>query len=238
MIEKEKAIYNDFGDKSEDQLPWTIGDVIFTYVLIFALSVFAVGLLLMTGIDANTSLFPAILQVLLSLITLSVIFLIVTKKYNVPFLPAFGFSGKKIQNHLLLGIAVSFMLVISTSLVSYVFTELIGVNRENPYINIPEEKLRVISIMAVLIAPSIEEIFFRGFMQPALVKSFGIFGGIVLTALVFGFSHAQYLDYSTALAAVIVIGLVLGITRHYTNSVVPGIFAHLFNNLFAAMNLQ
>lgn len=238
MVENENVDYTIANIQSEQHVPWKISDVIFTYILIFALSVAAIGILLITGIDANESLFPAILQILLSFITLSVIYTIVTKKYNIPFLEAFGISSKKMPAFFIQGITVSFILVISTSLVSYFFTEIIGIHRENPYVNIPEEKLRMISIMAVFIAPVIEEIFFRGFMQPALVKSFGVFGGIFLTALIFGLSHAQYLDYSTALVAVIVIGLVLGTTRHYTNSVVPGIIAHLLNNLFAALSLQ
>lgn len=238
MIEKESIIEDKQQMMKEEQVPWSLIDVIFTYVFIFALSVFAVGLLLMTGIDANISLFPAVLQVLLSVITISIIFLIVSKKYKIPITNAFGFSAKLFPSHFVQGIAVSFILVISTSLVSYFFTEIIGVTRQNPYINMSAEKMRIISIMAVMLAPSVEEIFFRGYMQPALVKSFGIFGGIFLTALIFGLSHSQYLDYSTALVAVTVIGLILGITRHYTNSVVPGIVAHLFNNFFAAMNLQ
>jgi len=238
MVEKENTGFTTADIKKEEQVPWKISDVMFTYILIFALSIAAIGILLISGIDANESLFPAILQVLLSLITLSVIFIIVTKKYNIPFLKAFGISTRKMPTFLIQGVAVSFILVISTSLVSYVFTEMMGIHRENPYINVPEEKLRMISVMAVLIAPVVEEIFFRGFMQPALVKSFGIFGGIFLTALIFGLSHAQYLDYSTALVAVTVIGLILGVTRHYANSVVPGILAHLLNNLFAALSLQ
>ncbi|MDD3014088.1 MAG: type II CAAX endopeptidase family protein [Candidatus Gastranaerophilales bacterium] len=238
MVEKENTDFITTNIQNEAQLPWKISDVLFTYILILALSVVAIGILLISGVDANESLFPAILQVLLSIITLSVIFIIVTKKYNIPFLKAFGISTGKMPSYFIQGITVSFILVISTSLISYVFTEMMGVHRENPYVNVPQEKLRMISIMAVLIAPVVEEIFFRGFMQPALVKSFGIFGGIFLTALVFGLSHAQYLDYSTALAAVITIGLVLGVARHYTNSVVPGIFAHLLNNLFAALSLQ
>jgi len=40
----------------------------------------------------------------------------------------------------------------------------------------PAEKLRIISLLAVFIAPVVEEIFFRGFMQPALVKNLGMFG--------------------------------------------------------------
>ena len=74
-------------------------------------------------------------------------------------------------------------------------------------------------------------------MQPAMTKTFGVFGGIFLTALVFGLSHGQYLDYSVALIAVTTIGLILGVSRQVTGSIVPGIIAHLLNNFFAALSL-
>ncbi|OGI03145.1 MAG: hypothetical protein A2Y25_08290 [Candidatus Melainabacteria bacterium GWF2_37_15] len=80
-----------------------------------------------------------------------------------------------------------------------------------------------------------EEIFFRGFMQPAISKLAGPFFGILITALIFGISHTQYLDYSTAIFSVTAIGLILGITKYKTGSVMPGIFAHFFNNLLAVV---
>ncbi|OGI16765.1 MAG: hypothetical protein A2287_01070 [Candidatus Melainabacteria bacterium RIFOXYA12_FULL_32_12] len=233
MAEREHLLIG----KHEERAPWKISDVLFTYVFIFALSIFAVGILLITNIDTQTSLFPALLQVIISVATISVIYLIVTKKYNIHFFDAFGISIQKIPNALTTGIVVSIILILSTTIISYAFSEFAEVQKQNPYGNVPMEKLRIISIMAVFIAPIIEEIFFRGFMQPALVKVLGVFGGIFVTAMIFGFSHAQYLGYSTALVAVITIGLILGITRHQTGSVMPGIFAHLFNNLLAAISL-
>lgn len=221
-----------------EEIPWKISDVVFTYVLVFALSILSVGFLIYSGIDTSSALFPAIVQIFLSAFTISIIYLIVTKKYQVSFQKTFGLNVKKFPSYFTQGIAVAFFIVIGTTLVSYAFTELFGAGRENPYSDIPAEKLRVISLLAVFIAPVVEEIFFRGFMQPALTKSLGVFGGIFITALIFGLSHTQYFDYGIALVAVTVIGLILGVTRHYTNSVVPGIFAHLLNNLFAAMNLM
>ena len=100
-----------------------------------------------------------------------------------------------------------------------------------------EDKLRAVVFLAVFIAPFIEEIFFRGFMQSALIKTFGAMPGILLTALIFGVSHTQYFDYNSALFAVTAIGLILGITKYYTGSVIPGMFAHLFNNLIASLSI-
>lgn len=224
--------------KNDSQVPWKISDVIFAYVFIFAFLIFATGILFLFNVDVNTSLFPAILQIILSFTTLSMIYLIVTQKYHISFLKAFGISVNKIPTHFIQGVMISFILILSTTLVSYMFLQFAGIPKQNPYVNVPAEKLRMISFLAVFLAPFVEELFFRGFMQPTLVKSLGAFGGIFVTALIFGFSHAQYFDYSVALAAVTVIGLVLGVTRYYTGSIMPGIFAHLLNNLFAALSMR
>ncbi|MCK5176638.1 MAG: CPBP family intramembrane metalloprotease, partial [Candidatus Aenigmarchaeota archaeon] len=53
----------------------------------------------------------------------------------------------------------------------------------------------------------------------------------------FGLSHTQYIDYGAAIFSVTGIGLILGITKYKTGSVMPGIFAHFFNNLLAVIYL-
>jgi membrane protease YdiL (CAAX protease family) len=238
MTEKEDFDSSMIPEQSNPQVPWKVSDVIFTYFLIFALSLVSIGILLTSGINTDTSLFPAILQIVLSGITVTTIFVIIKNKYKTSFRDSMGIWPAKFPNFIFTGIFVSFLLVISTSLVSFSFSELGSGHEQNPYVNPPQEKLRILSLLAVFIAPAVEEIFFRGFMQPALIKNLGAFGGILLTALIFGFSHSQYFNYSVALIAVIVIGLILGTTRYYTNSVIPGMVAHLLNNLFAAMSLH
>jgi hypothetical protein len=51
----------------------------------------------------------------------------------------------------------------------------------------------LIAIFAVTLGPLCEELAFRGFLQPVLVKSFGAVAGIVLAAVPFGLLHlSQY----------------------------------------------
>jgi len=51
----------------------------------------------------------------------------------------------------------------------------------------------LIAIFAVTLGPLCEELAFRGFLQPVLVRSFGPAGGIVLSAIPFGLLHlSQY----------------------------------------------
>jgi membrane protease YdiL (CAAX protease family) len=51
----------------------------------------------------------------------------------------------------------------------------------------------LIAIFAVTLGPLCEELAFRGFLQPVLVKSFGAVAGVVLAAVPFGLLHlSQY----------------------------------------------
>jgi membrane protease YdiL (CAAX protease family) len=90
-----------------------------------------------------------------------------------------------------------------------------------------------LAIMAAVLAPFFEELFFRGFMQPLLTRSFGLVFGVLLTAVLFGSVHA--VEYSFVWQYVVAIGLVgvaLGFVRAWTNSIVPTTIMHgCFNGL-------
>ncbi len=223
--------------RHDEYVPWGIIDVLFSYMFIFALSIIFAGLMFQAGLDFNMNYFVVVLQILLSLSTLAIVYLIVTKKYNISFSEAFGLSMDKIPSSISLGIFVTALIIISTTFISVMFSEMTGDAPANPYKSMPEERFKWITILAIFFAPVVEEIFFRGFMQPAISKITGPFLGILVTAIIFGVSHTQYLDYNTAIFSVTAIGLILGITKYRTGSVMPGIFAHFFNNLLAVIYL-
>ncbi len=86
----------------------------------------------------------------------------------------------------------------------------------------------VLALLVGLGAPIVEEIFFRGLLQPAAVRRFGPVGGVVLTALFFGAAHLEPLQFP----ALAVFGLVLGALAYRTGRLGPGIVAHVvFNGL-------
>lgn len=87
--------------------------------------------------------------------------------------------------------------------------------------------------MAVILAPFFEELFFRGFLQPLLTRTFGLIVGILITAALFGGLHAA--EYSFVWQYVVAIGLVgvaLGVVRVWTNSIMTSMVMHAcFNGL-------
>jgi uncharacterized protein len=92
--------------------------------------------------------------------------------------------------------------------------------------------LALIGILAVTLAPVFEELFFRGFLQPLLSRTFGVLAGILITALVFGLLHAP--EYSWAwqyVVAVSLAGAIFGWVRARTNSIIPSTIMHGCYNL-------
>jgi membrane protease YdiL (CAAX protease family) len=92
----------------------------------------------------------------------------------------------------------------------------------------------VVLVLIVCIgAPLIEELFFRGLMQPRLVQRFGTAPGLVVTALLFGAAHMiNWQGRLTFIYAASIAGggLVLGLMRHITGRLGPSTWAHFFFN--------
>jgi len=90
----------------------------------------------------------------------------------------------------------------------------------------------LMAILGVLVAPFIEELFFRGFLYPVLARRWGVAAGVVVTALAFALVHGSQLGYSwAALLMLLLVGLALTIVRERTKSVAPGVLLHMGYNL-------
>lgn len=86
-------------------------------------------------------------------------------------------------------------------------------------------------LVAIVVAPVCEEIFFRGFLLPGLARAVPLWAAVLLSALVFGFAHAD----PGSFVPLVAIGVVLGMLRVWTGSVWPGVALHALNNLTAAI---
>ena len=78
---------------------------------------------------------------------------------------------------------------------------------ENPLTKLLKDPTSVIliAIFGSIVAPICEELIFRGFIQPLLVRSLGAFMGVLATALPFGLLHYQ--EYGDSWRHVVLIGL-------------------------------
>jgi membrane protease YdiL (CAAX protease family) len=104
--------------------------------------------------------------------------------------------------------------------------------------NLPIEKFfstplnaYLMGFLGVVIAPLVEELFFRGFLYPVVARRFGLVGGVLLTGAVFAVFHAGQLGYTWApLLIMLVVGVTLTAIRAITKSVAASTLTHVTYN--------
>jgi membrane protease YdiL (CAAX protease family) len=88
------------------------------------------------------------------------------------------------------------------------------------------------AVFVVGIGPLCEELAFRGFLMPLLMRSLGTAGGIVLTAVLFGAMHGYEYEWSWRhMLLISIVGIVLGWVRNDTGSTAASTFMHATFNL-------
>jgi uncharacterized protein len=88
-----------------------------------------------------------------------------------------------------------------------------------------------LSLFGVTFAPLLEELFFRGFLYPVLVRRFGVAFAVLATATGFSLIHAPQLGRAWGPVLVIfMVGLALTITRAVTKSVAAALIMHIAYN--------
>ncbi len=86
-------------------------------------------------------------------------------------------------------------------------------------------------IFAVLIAPVVEETFFRGLLYPVLNRRIGFVGAIVLTGLAFASIHVANFRWTFwPLFLLFLVGVALTTVRALTRSLAPSIVVHMAYN--------
>ena len=117
---------------------------------------------------------------------------------------------------------------------------LLGVLIRTPRIESPLTELLkdptslvLLAIFGSIVAPVCEELVFRGFLQPLLVRSLGAAVGIAATALPFGLLHLQ--EYGNSWRHVLLIslsGVAFGWMRQVTGSTKAAAGMHSAYNAF------
>jgi hypothetical protein len=113
----------------------------------------------------------------------------------------------------------------------------------NPLMDLLKDRtsLLLMAIFGIAVAPACEELAFRGFLQPLLVRSLGAFAGVLLAAIPFGLLHFQ--EYGKSWRHVVLIslaGALFGWMRHATGSTLASTVMHAaYNSLgFLALFVQ
>lgn len=83
-------------------------------------------------------------------------------------------------------------------------------------------------IVGALLAPLIEEIFFRGFLFQGFRARYGWISGMLLSSGIFAVAHLD----PVSLIPTFILGCVLAYLYHRSNSVWPGVILHVMVNSF------
>lgn len=90
----------------------------------------------------------------------------------------------------------------------------------------------LLAAFGVLVAPLVEELFFRGFVYPAVARRTGATVSILITAAGFAALHGAQLAYAwPPLMVIFFVGVVLTVIRARTGSVAICVITHMGYNL-------
>lgn len=219
---------------------WTYVDLLL--IVFLTLPCMALGLLVVRGAMwvmhshstlAVAELLPA--QLLGYLMVFTAIAIMFRAQYGKPFWRSLGWkaSGVPAGALALAGVSTAVAVAIAASLLKAPETS-------NPMTEMMQDRTSLIlmAIFGVAIAPLAEELAFRGFIQPLLVRSMGTIPGILLTALPFGFLH--FSEYGNSWKHSLVISLAgvgFGTMRHRTGSTRASAAMHAAYNGFLFLAL-
>lgn len=241
-----------------DDPPWNVPVALFVWVmsvlLIFFVQLVGIALYLLmgsqaqlqsdqlsiNGVDPTIILIGAAATFPAHLLTLMLVWIVVTGTGRRPFWQTIGWKWTgKLQLLMWMGIAAA-VWVLSQAIAQSV-AKVFGAEETALEVLIkssPEARV-VIALMAVLTAPLIEEIVYRGILYPAFQRTLGVVWAVCLVAAIFAGVHfQQYQENPGVVVGVTILSLTLTIVRARTGSVLPGFIIHLiFNGITAVLLL-
>ncbi|MCU1260575.1 MAG: Abortive infection protein [Bryobacterales bacterium] len=168
-------------------------------------------------------------QMLLYGMLFAVLYAIIKLQYGREFWQSLGWVPSRVNlgSAALIGLALAFTVAILGSVL------------HTPDVDTPMKHLLAkrataieFAILGSTLAPLCEELIFRGFMQPVLVRSLGALPGILLTAAVFGALHlSQYAFAWQSGLLVTLAGAAFGWMRYAAGSTRASVCMHACYNL-------
>lgn len=140
------------------------------------------------------------------------------------------FKGKKIVTNSLLGIIIMIPMTFLLSLAIYLLVP-VEWQTSSSIITAPDSPLDIMFLFIgiVLLAPLIEEVFFRGTLYSVLDEKLGTYPAVLGTAVLFSIMHFDPLQA----LPLFLMGLLMGWLRSRSGSIVPSLVLHSLNNLLA-----
>lgn len=220
------------------QVPWNIKDVIIVIACAAILTILALLSLKFSNLKQyfeadNKALILVALGFLIQWIVIFLpLVLLTAKKYKLK-LKHFGFEKIKLWTAAKEIIKSYFLYVGISILISII---IINFDVQIPGYQVQESVLPLFgnslfslitaALVVVVLAPILEEIFFRGFLLRTLSDKIGIYLGSIVSALIFALLHFPW----QSIIPIFILGLIINATVIRTKSIWPAIGFHILNN--------
>jgi hypothetical protein len=212
---------------------------LFSILLAIGFAVFGVHLSQLQKPGSAEGLFVVISQVILFFVLLGYLFVQTRVRFHAPFWRTLGW--RSLETHRLrrgwayLGLIVSGLFL---ALLVQIGSAIFGTKAQLPMEQLFQDRRTalLLMLMAVLLAPVVEETIFRGYLYPLIARSFGIATGVVATGILFGLLHAPQLWGGwVQIGLLIFVGIVFTYVRAVTRTVLGSYLLHVSYNSFISI---
>lgn len=232
--------------------PWSIGNAVSLWVASVLLIILMPALFLAPYAYSMSAVYPESTDLMTALktdpfaialqifaiipahlITLAVAFLIVTAGNRYSFFRTLGWERGGMRWFHYFGILVGFFFLIG--IVGYLLPEpdheMMRILKSSRY------AVFIMAALAVLTAPLVEEVVYRGVLYSAIQRTTGVGPAVAIVTLLFALVHLpQYYPSVATMAILTLLSLVLTMIRVRTNNLLPCVILHtIFNGMQAVL---
>jgi len=204
--------------------------------LIFAFSAFHVSVAQLRASASLRTYYAILNQVLLSFALIGFMALQIRTRAPVPFWRTIGWRRLETGR---IPKTTAYAGLIAGGLLLSMLVQLVS-NISRPKTKLPIEvffqdrrSAILLMVVSVVFAPFLEETIFRGYIYPAIARSFGIATSVIVTGTLFGLMHAPQLWGGwLQIALLVLVGVLLTYARAATRTVLASYLLHLSYNSF------
>ena len=243
MIDFKNVLKEKVNEEVTENVRWNLKDIFKVFLFFFFMMQVGIpvllkimnhvlGLNLLDLFSQNTVILS--LSLFINILTCLYVFYIIRSKYGLP-ITSLGFTTSNWKNDVKFGLKHYFIvlpfIVLAGFAVDFI-SRIFGISLEQQEILkrvLEEESLGVLTFMfffGILAAPVIEELLFRGFIQPAVRNSFGKLKAIFISGLLFAIVHLN----AYVFLQIFILGLLLAYLYEKTGSLIAPITIHIFHN--------
>jgi membrane protease YdiL (CAAX protease family) len=208
-------------------VPWTTRDVwlgVIALILWLIISLIASVSVSLLSLDVDVGLMVSLAEFLL----LVPVWWLTVRKYKV----GWGALGLRSFRGAMIGLGCGLMILSSTFNLFYsLFLALFDLRAQVDLVPVFAELESPWWLLAggVIVAPVVEEVFFRGFVFAGLRGRYGWKKAALISAALFAVIHVT----PTAMIPIFILGLIFAYLYHRSNSIWPAVLMHISTNALA-----